>query len=175
MRKSYVIGVVLILALAAAAGALAAFNGNFGTHLKGSNENPARATNAQGQAIFRLSDDGTSVQYKLIASNIENAFMAHIHMGPRTDNGPIVVWLYPSTVPVPGPFGAGRHDGVLAEGTFTAANLVGPLAGHPLSDLIAAVRSGNAYVNVHTNDGVDGINTGPGDFPGGEIRGQLGD
>jgi hypothetical protein len=28
---------------------------------------------------------------------------------------------------------------------------------------------------VHTNDGVDGPNTGPGDFPGGEIRGQLDD
>jgi hypothetical protein len=26
---------------------------------------------------------------------------------------------------------------------------------------------------VHTNDGTDGVNTGPGDFPGGEIRGQL--
>ena len=64
-------------------------------------------------------------------------------------------------------------DGVLASGTFTAANLVGPLAGHPLSELISAMRSGGAYVNVHTNDGVAPTNTGPGDFPGGEIRGQL--
>jgi hypothetical protein len=64
---------------------------------------------------------------------------------------------------------------VIAEGTFTAANLVGPLAGHPLSELLDAIASGNAYVNIHTNDGVDGTNTGPGDFPGGEIRGQLGD
>jgi hypothetical protein len=174
MRKPYVIGVVVALALTAAAAAVAAFNGNFGTHLQGRYEVPMRDTNAQGQAIFRLSDDGSSVDYKLIASNIDNAFMAHIHMGPRTVNGPIVVWLYPSTAPVPGPVGSGRHDGVLAEGTFTAANLVGPLAGHPLSDLIAAIQSGDAYVNVHSNDGVDGVNTGPGDFPGGEIRGQLG-
>lgn len=174
MRKPYVIGVVVALALTAAAAAVAAFNGNFGTHLQGRYEVPMRDTNAQGQAIFRLSDDGSSVDYKLIASNIDNAFMAHIHMGPRTVNGPIVVWLYPSTAPVPGPVGSGRHDGVLAEGMFTAANLVGPLAGHPLSDLIAAIQSGDAYVNVHTNDGVDGVNTGPGDFPGGEIRGQLG-
>ena len=35
--------------------------------------------------------------------------------------------------------------------------------------------SGNAYVNVHTNDGVDPVNTGPGDFPGGEIRAQISD
>src|SRR5207249_402096 len=33
--------------------------------------------------------------------------------------------------------------------------------------------SGNAYVNVHTNDGMAPPNSGPGDFPGGEIRGQL--
>jgi hypothetical protein len=26
---------------------------------------------------------------------------------------------------------------------------------------------------VHTNDGVAPANTGPGDFPGGEIRGQI--
>ena len=31
----------------------------------------------------------------------------------------------------------------------------------------------NAYVNVHTNDNVAPPNTGPGDFPGGEIRGQI--
>jgi CHRD domain len=177
MRRPYLIAFVLVAAVAGAgtAAALGAFNGNVGTHLQGRYELPLRSTNAQGQAIFRVSDDGLLVRYKLIASNIDNAFMAHIHIGPATTNGPIVVWLFPSTAPVPGPFGTGRHDGVLAEGAFTAANLVGPLAGHPLSDLLAAIQAGNAYVNVHTNDGVDGINTGPGDFPGGEIRGQLGD
>jgi hypothetical protein len=35
------------------------------------------------------------------------------------------------------------------------------------------IDSGNAYVNVHTNDGVARPNTGPGAFPGGEIRGQI--
>jgi hypothetical protein len=176
MRKPHVIGLTLaiVFACGATAVALAAFNGNLGTHLKGRYEVPLRDTNAQGQAIFRVSDDGSSVDYKLIASNIDNAFMAHIHQGPPSANGPIVVWLYPSTAPVPGPLGSGRHDGVLAEGTFTAADLVGPLAGHPLSELLDAIQAGNAYVNVHTNDGVDGVNTGPGDFPGGEIRGQLG-
>jgi len=176
MRKPHVIGgtLAIVFACGATAVALAAFNGNFGTHLQGRYEVPLRDTSAQGQAIFRVSDDGSSVDYKLIASNIDNAFMSHIHLGPPTVNGPIVMWLYPSTAPVPGPLGSGRHDGVLAEGTFTAADLVGPLAGHPLSELLDAIHAGNAYVNVHTNDGVDGVNTGPGDFPGGEIRGQLG-
>lgn len=146
---------------------------NLGTHLDGENENPPRPTQAQGQAIFRISDDGQSVAYTLIAANIDNAFMAHIHLAPAGVNGAIVEWLFPSTAPVAGPLGAGRFDGVLASGTFTAANLVGPLANHPLSELISAMRNGGAYVNVHTNDGVAPTNTGPGDFPGGEIRGQL--
>ena len=134
---------------------------------------PAHDTQGQAQAIFHLSTDGSSLEYKLIAANIDNVFMAHIHMQVPGQNGPIVVWLYPSTAPVPGPPGAGRTDGVLAEGTITAANLIGPLAGHPLSDLVAAMRTGNAYVNLHTNDGVDGIDTGAGDFPGGEIRADI--
>src|SRR5690349_11196035 len=127
---------------------------SLGTHLEGANENPPNASQGQGEAIFRVSDDGTSVDYKLIASNIDNAFMAHIHIAPAGVNGPIVVWLFPSTAPVAGPAGSGRHDGVLAQGTFTAADLVGILKGHPLSELLAAMRSGGAYVNVHTNDGV---------------------
>jgi hypothetical protein len=146
---------------------------NLGTHLDGDDENPPRPTLAQGQAIFRISDDGQSVAYTLIAANIDNAFMAHIHVAPVGVNGPIVEWLFPSTAPVPGPAGTGRFDGVLASGTFTAANLVGPLAHHPLSDLISAMRNGGAYVNIHTDDGIAPPNTGPGDFPGGEIRGQL--
>jgi hypothetical protein len=146
---------------------------NFNTHLNGAGENPERDTRAQGQAIFQLSGDGTTLSYRLIGSNIDNAFMAHIHQGAAGVNGPIVVWLFPSTNPVPGPLGSGRHDGVLATGTITAANFVGPLAGHSMSELVDAIKSGSAYVNVHTNDGVAPTNTGPGDFPGGEIRGQL--
>jgi hypothetical protein len=28
-------------------------------------------------------------------------------------------------------------------------------------------------VNLHTNDGIDPVNTGAGDFPGGEIRADI--
>ncbi len=115
-----------------------------------------------------MSADGTSVSYKLIASNIENIVQAHIHIGPAGSNGPIVVFLFGLV-----PSGGGRHDGILAEGTFTSANFVNTLAGQPMSALLAAMEAGNAYVNVHTNDGVGAINTGPGDFPGGEVRGQI--
>jgi CHRD domain len=141
---------------------------NFVAHLSGDEEVPVRDTLAQGQAVFHLNPDGTALSYKLIVANIENVVASHIHLAPFGVNGAVVAFLA-------GPFapGGGRVDGVLAEGTITAANLVGPLAGQSLSVLVEAMRNGGAYVNAHTNDGVDPVNTGAGDFPGGEIRGQV--
>jgi hypothetical protein len=159
----------LLIALLATVGTAAADNNrNFVAHLSGDEEVPPVATLAQGQAIFHLSDDETELEYRLIVANIENVVASHIHLGPVGVNAPVVAFLYGTAAP-----GGGRTDGVLATGTITAANLVGPLAGHPLNDLITAMRAGNTYVNVHTNDGVAPTNTGPGDFPGGEIRGQI--
>jgi hypothetical protein len=173
MWKTRTFGFVAAAILLTGGSALAASSKNFGTHLHGRQEVPVRQTHAQGQATFQTNENRTELSYKLNVANIENVFQAHIHMGPRGSNGPIVAWLYPSTAPVPGPLGGGRIQGRIADGTITAANLVGPLAGQPLSALIDAIEAGNTYVNVHTNDGVDPTNTGPGDFPGGEIRGQL--
>lgn len=168
---------VVTQSLHAPSGSPNANGGNFGTPLSATEEvMPAgvvNESNARGNATFQLNADGTELSYRLSVANIENAFMAHIHRGAAGTNGPVVVWLYPSTTPGPGPLGAGRLDGVIAEGTITAANLVGPLAGQPLSALVALLTGANAYVNVHTNDGVAPTNTGPGDFPGGEIRGQA--
>ena len=91
--------------------------------------------------------------------------MAHIHLAPVGQNGPIVVWLYGS--PLPGPdedLIQGRFDGVLAEGVITADDVIAP-ASNPdldLNSLIDAIQSGNTYVNVHTLQN-----------PPGEIRGQI--
>ena len=143
---------------------------HFNPKLLGTNEVPPRMTAAHGRAVFHVSDDGQSVDYMLVVNDITNVRQSHIHVAPAGVNGPIVVFLYG-----PVPAGGGPISGLIARGTFTAANLIGPLAGHPLSELLADMRSGNAYVNVHTDDGVAPANTGPGDFPGGEIRGQLAD
>jgi hypothetical protein len=69
--------------------------------------------------------------------------------------------------------GGGRTDGVLAAGSVTAPDAGNACGWATLADVVAAVEAGNAYVNAHTNDGVAPPNTGPGDFPGGEIRGQV--
>jgi CHRD domain len=140
----------------------------FVAHLSGDEEVPLRETLAQGQAVFHLSEDGTQLSYLLIVANIENVVAAHIHVGPVGENGPVVAFLFGPAAP-----GGGQVEGVLAKGTITEDDLDGPLAGQPLSALIDAMRAGNTYVNVHTNDGIDPTNTGPGDFPGGEIRGQI--
>jgi hypothetical protein len=149
----------------------------FGTPLSAGEEvMPAGVVNqsaAIGNAVFRLHWTGESLEYKLDVAQISNVFQAHIHLAAAGVNGPIVVWLYPSTAPAPGPLGQGPIRGRIAQGSITAANLVGLLAGQPLSALLDQLRNGTAYVNVHTNDGVAPTNTGPGDFPGGEIRGQI--
>jgi hypothetical protein len=130
-------------------------------HLSGANEVPAVDSRATGQAIFRLARDGESISYRLIVANIQNVTMAHIHRAPAGENGPVVAWLYPDAPPpqlIPG-----RSSGVLATGTITAGDLVGPLAGQGLDALLAAFVAGDLYVNVHTSQ-----------YPAGEIRGQIG-
>jgi hypothetical protein len=178
MRGRLLLG-LFVLGLAVVTAAAAGLNLNWSVHANGSQEVPPRDSQGQAQAIFHLAPDGQSIDYKLIAANIDNVFMAHIHMvttAPTAPgvNGPIVVWLYPSTtVNAPAPVGGGRIQGVIAQGTIIAADLTGPLAGQSLEDLLTAMRTGKAYVNLHTNDGIDPPNTGAGDFPGGEIRANI--
>jgi hypothetical protein len=67
----------------------------------------------------------------------------------------------------------GPFNGVLAKGTFDAADLSGPMKGASFAELLDEIRAGNAYCNVHTSDGADPPNSGPGDYRLGEIRGQI--
>ncbi len=144
------------------------------TLLRGDEEVPPRATDAMGRLALKLDPDGQTVSYVLEVSGIRNVTQAHIHMAAKGVNGSIIVWLFPSARPTTTalPSGGGPVS-FTYEGTFTAADFRAPFAGQPLSVLLDAIAAGAAYGNVHTNDGVGDPNTGPGDFPGGEIRGQL--
>jgi hypothetical protein len=157
---------LLIAAPVQAAGKAPQF---FVVPLSGSQEVPARDTPARGFALFWLSADEQSLRYQLFAFNIENVVFSHIH-APATAgvNAGVVVFLLHDQ-----PAGGGPSNGLLARGTLTSDDLINAFAGQPFSTLVDAMESGLAYVNVHTNDGVDPANTGPGDFPGGEIRGQI--
>ncbi len=136
---------------------------NFGTHLTGEDEVPPRETPAQGHATFHLNPDGT-IDYRLIASNIENVFAAHIHCSAAEgDTADPIVHLDTTHS------GQGNGDSVNSRGTFSGSML----CDDGETTVLEAMRAGLGYVNVHTNDGVPPANTGPGDFPGGEIRGQI--
>jgi len=134
---------------------------NFRARLSGGEEVPAVDTDARGGAKLKLSKDGDELQFKLRAKKIEDVTAAHIHCGAEGVNGPVAVFLYSGPVVTP--------HGILSEGTLTATDVIAlpdsaacPGGIATFDDLIAKMRSGDAYVNVHTL-----VN------PGGEIRGQV--
>lgn len=167
MRRAAYLAVVVTLALGLTAPTAAAQPTTFRAVLSGAQEVPPRDTDARGVAKFRLSADGTELHFRLVVANIENVFAAHIHCGAPGVNGPVGVTLFMGQV------ASGPVNGVLATGTITAPDAGNGCGWATLDDVVTALESGNTYVNVHTNDGVGEINTGPGDFPGGEIRGQV--
>jgi hypothetical protein len=164
------------LALAAATTLLAAPSHadgkKFKATLSGKHEVPdARKTPAEGDLQLVLSEDGQQLTYKLTVRGISNPVFANIHLGAAFANGPPVLTLYPNDKNPQK--SSGPVDGVLAEGVLTAADLLGPMTGGTLQELAEEMDANNTYVNVHTDDGVEPINSGPGDYPNGEIRGPI--
>ncbi len=159
-KRHLTIPIILALMLVLPYMVWAATPQTFTAHLTGSQEVPPVKTKATGEATFELSKDGKSLHYKLSVANLSDITMAHIHLGPPGKNGPVAVWLYPSH-PYP-QLKIGKFSGVLAEGTITVENLAGPLSRKSLAALIKDMKSGRAYVNVHTSG-----------HPEGAIRGEI--
>jgi hypothetical protein len=109
-----------------------------------------------GEVEFKANRSWTTLEYEIELEDIEGVVQAHIHLGPRDDNGGVVAFLFRSETPVD------VEDGRLVRGRLTADDLVGELAGKSLADLLGAMQSGGAYVNVHTTS-----------VPSGEVRGQI--
>ena len=124
----------------------------FVINLSGSEEVPPVQTEATGVAEITPGVD--SIAYSINATNIEGVTASHIHLGAMGENGPIVVTLFKYDTPM---------NEVSENGTITADNLEGPMAGKQISDLASAGANGTLYVNVHTEQN-----------PNGEIRGQGG-
>jgi len=117
----------------------------FVAFLSGANEPTPTTTAAQGLATITVS--GNVLSYRVELSNIDSAFLAHIHHNVAGLNGPVRVNLYvPPRVSTDSNF-----SGLLIEDTVTVAD-----------SILIFMRGGEGYVNVHTK-----LN------PGGEIRGQL--
>ena len=129
---------------------------SFHAKLTGNDEVPSVKTKAKGDVKFKLSSDGKELSYKLQVKNIENPTAAHIHLGKKGKSGPPLVNLFS------GPKKEGTFSGDLSEGIITAKDLSGDLMGKSLDDLVKLIKSGDLYVNVHTDANPDGA-----------IRGQI--
>ena len=149
---------VLVLLAAASMGTSTAQQTSWAAYLSAEESVPRVNSQATGLATFEMTRDGLS--YVALLNGITNVMMGHIHIGRPGAAGPVAVWLYPGGPPPV--LISGSYGGVVASGTITARNLVGPLANQQLPALITAITSGNAYVQFHTQA-----------IPAGEIRGQI--
>jgi len=170
--KKLSIGTALTLAFAASA-AFADNEDKFRIRLIGYEEVPVVSTAASGRFKAEISRDEQFIDYKLSYSGLQGTVtQSHIHLGQRSVNGGISIWLC-QTAGTPAPASVAAltpfcpQSGTVT-GTVSAANVLGPggaqqVAPGELAEVIAAIRAGVAYANVHTSLSA-----------GGEIRGQLG-
>lgn len=156
MRLVRLLGVLVTAGVLAAATVVQGADGSFNAKLTGKEEVPRVDTEARGKAAFTVSEDGMTLRYRLNVSLIRNVTAAHIHRGKKGENGPPVAGIFG------GPKAVGLYGGPLAEGSLNEKNLIGDYQGKSMADLVQLLNSGNAYVNVHTDQ-----------HPQGEIRGQI--
>ena len=164
--KKLSIAAVLLVAVTASS---ASDEEKIRARLSGYQEVPAVSTAAAGRFVAEVARDEKSFDYEMSYSGLQGQVrQAHIHFGQKSVNGSIVIWLCGTTAN-PGPAGTQTcpQSGTV-RGTITSANVIAAgtaaqliLAGE-FAEVLAAMRAGVAYANVHTDIS-----------PGGEIRGQL--
>jgi hypothetical protein len=159
MKKLMTLAVVVLVTLGVPISLAAGSESKpkFAASLAGKNEVPPVTGVLHGAASFHLVDSDQAIEFVLTLEDASQLTMAHIHMAAKGANGPVVAFLLG---PLPSP-GLTQHR-VRVQGFLTNANLVGPLAGKTVADLVAAMKSGTAYVNAHT-----------GAHPAGAARGQI--
>jgi hypothetical protein len=125
--------------------------------LSGGEEVPARGTGANGTAQIIV--EGNQITYSIEIDDITSIIQSHIHTAAPGVNGPVRLFLYPAPPAVlPAPLVTVSDKTILVEATVDSSFVNGVT----FEELLAAMRSGNAYVNVHTTE-----------FPGGEMRGVI--
>jgi hypothetical protein len=124
--------------------------------LSGQNEVPAVQTNATGLAEFTPIVNDT-IKYRINITGIFAPTAAHFHNAKAGENGEVVADLMTASTK--------NNDvsyGYTIRGNLSDSSLKGPMQGKTLADLVAAMESGDIYVNIHTDA-----------HPDGEIRGQI--
>jgi hypothetical protein len=123
----------------------------FTATLAASSEVPPNSSSATGTATLSYDGD-SSVQFRIEVHSIADVTGAHIHSGAQGTNGSVRVTLFDDAL-------SGAVDGELVQGSFGPADVE---AGMSFDSLLEEMRTGEAYVNVHTAT-----------HPDGEIRGQV--
>jgi hypothetical protein len=130
---------------------------------------------AHGTFKIRIDDQKDVIAYELAYEGLTtDVTQAHIHFGQRHTVGGIVVWLCQTTLAAapaavaaltptcPGPT-SGKVTGTITPAQVIEATGQGIAAGE-FDEVVAAIRAGRAYANVHSTT-----------FAPGEIRGQIHD
>lgn len=136
--------------------------------LSGYNETPAVSSTGGGRFSAKIDSTAGTINYEMTYSGLEgSALQSHIHIGQTHTSGGISAFLCTNlpnapTAAVPAcPTTAGTVSGTIQAGDVIGPNAQGIAPGE-FAELVAAIRAGAAYVNVHTSK-----------VPSGEIRGQI--
>lgn len=166
---------MLILGAVLFFGSATAFTDDGGARIRvrlsGYQETPvALSTPGNGRFVARINDDATEIDWELSYGDLEGTVtQAHIHFGARGQSGGVSVFLCTNLGNGPAgtqacPASAPASNPV--KGVATASSVIGPagqgIAAGEFAELIAAIRAGVAYANVHSTK-----------YPGGEIRAQF--
>ncbi|HET6726802.1 MAG TPA: CHRD domain-containing protein [Nitrososphaeraceae archaeon] len=127
------------------------------TPLSGENEVPPVQSSAGGEAEFTELENET-IKYRVNVTGLANLTAGHIHMAKAGENGDVIADLYGT----PTSKDSETSYGMIFRGNLSDASLKGPMQGKTLNDLVAAMDSGDTYVNLHTPANPDG-----------EIRAQI--
>ena len=165
MNKLAVVAAVL---LAFAPGAQAE---KFDVTLSGYQEVPMSLSSA-GAAVFdahiRDERSGPRIEWTLSYNDgfTTPVQQAHIHFGQRHTNGGISIFLCTNLANGPQGTQLCPPGPATISGEAAAADVIGPagqlIGPGEIEELVAAIRDGVAYVNIHTTQ-----------FGGGEVRGQF--
>jgi len=167
MRRFPVLVPMACVALLGLAGS--AFGADRATSkLQGYSEVPSVSSTAFGKFRATLRAHDGAIDYELSYGGLEaDVRQAHIHFGQHSVNGGVMVYLCQTTFnPDPTGLAPTCVQSGSVSGTLTAANVIGPsgqgVDAAEFDAMLAAIRAGVAYVNVHTLK-----------FAGGEVRGQI--
>ena len=123
--------------------------------LSGDQVVPPVSTTATGKATFRHPDSIT-MNYKVSFIDINHPTGIGVHMGKIGTNGDLIVDLMKQAK------SQSTNGNMIVTGSFTAQNLIGPMKGKTILELVDSMKSGDTYLIIDTEK-----------HPTGEIRGQL--